>query len=267
MVHDFIKSPEGIAEYEKIGQSYPSELMDDLYETDFLKDTTADPKLLAEHGEGHKPIEVLNIFRKKTREGKQYIYYGQTEYRLDKALNLKHWSPSRLGQYPIPRGRYEIVHKDFGETERVLREILHVDTGYSIPFTPENLDKIRDLGLNKDGKTGYYLEAENGIILFVATYNDLRNGDFDELAHFNKIPTPLQRKIWQDSQGIEQDQKMIDELKNTREIGKVPDKPVTAEDVRKMIKDDKDKDKDAESKPKPKPVNNKTKTTKNNKKI
>jgi hypothetical protein len=65
--------------------------MDDLYEEQFLKDTTADPKLLAEYGSGLKPIEVLQICRKKTMEDKEYLYYAKTEYHLDKALNLKHW--------------------------------------------------------------------------------------------------------------------------------------------------------------------------------
>jgi hypothetical protein len=248
MVSDFIKSPEGIAEYEKIGQAYPMEFLEEHYENDFLKNTTNDPKLLAEHGGGRKPVEVANMFRKKTREGGEYIYYGQTEYRLDKALNLKHWFTSRIGMYPIPRGRYEMVHRDFGQVERVLREVEGVDTGYSIPFTKENLDKIRDLGLQHEGKTTYYVEAINGLKFSVATYEDLRNGDFDELVHFNKIPTPLQRRIWQDSQGIVQDQKMVDELKNTRDLGPITPQPVTAEQVRKMIKEDKDKDTESKSK-------------------
>jgi hypothetical protein len=239
LVRQFVKSPEGIKEYAKIGQSYPPEIMDDLYEEQFLKETTADPKMLAKYGSGHKPIEVMSITRKKTIEGKEYLYYAKTEYRLDKALNLKHWFFSGHGKYPIPEGRYEMVHKDFGKTERVLREIMNVDTGYSIPFTPKNLDKIRDLGLQFEGKTGYYLEAPNEITLSVATYNDLRNGQFDELAHFNKIPTPLQRKIWLDSQGIEQDEKELDKLKERITSGDVPPTPVTADQVRNMIKQDK----------------------------
>jgi hypothetical protein len=89
MVSGFIKSKEGEKEYAKIGRPYPAELFDDLYETQFLKDTTADPKMLAKYGSGHKPIEVLSITRKKTMENKEYLYYAKTEYRLDKALNLK----------------------------------------------------------------------------------------------------------------------------------------------------------------------------------
>jgi hypothetical protein len=244
VVQQFIKSPEGVAQYKKIGQSYPSEIMDDLYEEQFLKETTADPKMLAKYGSGHKPIEVVSITRKKTSEGKEYLYYSKTEYRLDKALNLKHWFYSGHGKYPIPHGRYEIVHKDFGETERVLREILSVETGYSIPFTPKNLDKIRDLGLSIEGKTQYYLETPNGLTLWVATYNDLRNGQFDELAHFSRIPTPLQRKIWLDTQGIEQDEKELDKLKARITSGDVPPTPVTADQVRNMIKQDKQQEKE-----------------------
>jgi hypothetical protein len=241
-----MKSPEGVAEYKKIGQSYPTEIMDDLYETDFLKDTSADPKLLAQYSK-HVPIEVVAIFRKKTGEGKEFIYYSKTERRLDRALNPRHWFFSGIGKYPIPQGRYEIVHKDYGKTERVLREIMSVDTGYSIPFTPKNLDKIRDLGTPVGGKIAYYLETPNGITTSVDNYDSLRNCDFEALVHFGKTPTALQRRIWQDAQGIELDQKQLDDIKNRRESGDAPEVPVTVDQVRKIIKESKDKDREKQA--------------------
>jgi hypothetical protein len=237
MVSGFIKSPEGVKEFEKLGLPYPSEFMEDYYENEYFKDTKADVELVSKYGNGHLPIEVLRITRKRLKDGREYIYYSATEYRVDKALNLKHWFKSGLGRYPIVQGRYEMVHKDFGESERVLRDILSIDTGYSIPFSKENLDKIRDLGLNPEGKTTYSVEAPNGIRLSVAAYDDLRNGDFDELVHFNKIPTPGQRKLWLESQGIEQDQKRIDQLKINKDVGEVPEQPITASDVKKIIKE------------------------------
>ena len=155
-----------------------------MYE-EYLRDTSADPKLMAEHGEGHKPIEVSKIIRKKiSQDGPEYIVYSQTEYRLDKALNVKHWFLPNIGLYPIPKGRYEIEHLDFGKQRRVFKELMGIDTGYSIPFSKENMDKIHDLGLNKEGKTQYIVEVPNGLKFSVATYEDLRNGDFDELCAY-----------------------------------------------------------------------------------
>jgi hypothetical protein len=236
MVSGFIKSPEGVKEYEKLGLPYPSEFLEDYYENEYFKDTKADAELVSKYGNGHLPIEVLRITRKKTKEdNKEYIYYSVTEYRVDKALNLKHWFKAGLGKYPILQGRYEMVHKDFGESDRVFKEITSINTGYSIPFTPKNLDKIRDLGLSIEGKTAYSVEAPNGIKFSVATYEDLRNGDYDELIHFGRIPRPLERKMWLESQGIEQDQKQVDQLKVNKEVGEVPEQPVTASDVKKML--------------------------------
>jgi hypothetical protein len=87
------------------------------------------------------------------------------------------------------------------------------------------------------------LETPNGIVISVNTYNDLRNGQFDELVHFQKIPTPLQRKLWQDSEGgIEQDEKQLDKLKEKITSGDVPPAPVTADQIRNMIKESKCED-------------------------
>ena len=65
---DFVKSPEGDKAFADIDQPYPEWQWGTLYE-EYLKNTSADPKLMAEHGEGHHLIEINKIIRKKTAEG------------------------------------------------------------------------------------------------------------------------------------------------------------------------------------------------------
>jgi hypothetical protein len=241
-VSDFVKSPEGVKEYEKLGMPYPDWLWDTMYEQDFLKDSSNSPTLMKKYGEGHKPIEVTQIFRKRLENGKEYLYYSQYEYRVDKALSLKHWWTPRHGTYPIPRGSYQQIKQDYDEKpKRVLKDILSVDTGYSIPFSPETLDKIRDLGTPRDHKVQYYLDVGNGTSRPVDSYESLRNEDFDVLFHFGRTPKPLELKIWKESNGIVEDEEMKQDLRNYRAGGSLmPSKRnATIEDVQKMIKEDK----------------------------
>jgi hypothetical protein len=136
----------------------------------------------------HKPIEVLSIMRVKRGDGPEKIVYHAMEYRVDKALNVTHRFRPNIGIYPIPTGRLHVVFKDYGKQERVLDEVQSVETAYSIDFTPKNLDKIRDIGTALDGKMQYMVLTTDGVKYRIQTYDDLRNGKFEELVHFGKIP-------------------------------------------------------------------------------
>lgn len=140
--------------------------------------------------------------------------------------------------YPIPRGRYRIEQGPFGKQNRMLDSVESTETGYSIPFTKKNLDKIRDIGLQSEGKVGYVINT--GVIkISVATYEDLRDGAFDELAHFGRIPNSRQRQRWLGLEGgIEADRLRYEDVarkKTEREQG-IPERNVTADEVREMIK-------------------------------
>ena len=50
------------------------------------------------------------------------------------------------------------------------------------------------MGLDAEGKVSYSVVASNGIRISVASFIDLLNGSFDELAHFG-IPSEQQRRL------------------------------------------------------------------------
>jgi hypothetical protein len=79
------------------------------------------------------------------------------------------------------------------------------------------------------------------VTLSVATYEDLRDGDFNELAHFGKIPNPKQRQAWLNEKGIEQDQENQKEIIRSKTEGGVPQQSVTADKVREIIKQEEKK--------------------------
>ena len=192
MVDGFDRQPEGVKEYQKLNMSYPNHLQDELYDK-WLAETNGDPKLMAQYTH-HKEKEVNQISRKRIGN-KEYLVYSFVHYRLDPALNVTHRSRSGIGTYPIPRGHYHIDQGNYGKQTRVLDFVENVETGYSIPFSKKNLEKILNMGLQSEGKVG--LGIDTGVIrISIATLEDFMNGDFAELAHFGKIPTAEQRKRW-----------------------------------------------------------------------
>jgi hypothetical protein len=142
IVSGFIKTKEGIEEYSKLGLPYPEELFDTDYDR-WVADTNASE--LPKYSK-HLPVEVVRITRLKTGENKEYITYCATEYRLDKALNVRHRFRSTFGEYPVPIPIYSIEQGDFGVQNRKVQEIQSVDKAYSIPYSPEEMDKIKALG-------------------------------------------------------------------------------------------------------------------------
>ena len=131
-----------------------------------------------------RTIEVIRITRIKTGENEEYLTYNAMEYRLDKALNVTHRSRAGHGTYPNPVARYTITPGDYGVQNRTVSEVISNERCYSIPFTPEELDAIRDLGMQFEGKVGYSVVSPNGMKLTVSSYEDLRNGSFEELCAF-----------------------------------------------------------------------------------
>lgn len=216
MVWGFTKSAEGVKAYADIGKEYDDELFDELYEQ-WLKETTAEG--LSKYSR-HKTKEITKIVRVKTGDGgnddKEYLLYSFNEYRLDSALNVKHFWRPNVGKYPIPIPRWETTDITFGKQNRKIVEIMGLEIGYSIPFTPANLDKIRDIGLAP--QVQYMVETSKGIKSSVSTYEDLRNEeDFAALVHFGKKPTPKQKAAWLEGEGYEKDLEKLQEIQRIRQ--------------------------------------------------
>jgi hypothetical protein len=239
MVVGYIKSKEGVDAYTSIGLTYPPTLQDEDYEA-WVKDTNASE--LPKYSK-HKPVEVTRITRIKTGGGgggedEEYITYNTIEYRLDKALNVTHRPRSGHGTYPNPVARYTVTPGDFGVQNRTVSEVISTERCYSIPFTPENIDKIKDLGMQFECKVGYSVMSPNGMKLTVASYEDLRNGSFEELCAFGYIPSPSQREKWMKEGGASTVEARHREAMLQKDNRNVPQKPVTADQVRQMLKEE-----------------------------
>jgi hypothetical protein len=236
MVVGFTRSTEGEAEYRKLGLPYPDSIDDQGYEK-WIKDTSADDLSKYSH---HSEREVSSFSRHKLgADAKEFIPYHFTHYRLDEALNVVHRFRPNIGIYPIPRARYVVKQGAFGKQERQVAEVMAVETGYSIPFNKKNMDKIRDIGLQAEGRVSYTVRTPSGISFSIASYEDLRDGEFNELAHFGRIPTELQRRRWIDEKGIQEDQKQQQEIVRRQREGDVPQIPVTADKIREIVKQEK----------------------------
>ena len=240
MVDGFDKQPEGIKEYQKLNISYPNHLQDELYDK-WVSETNGDPKLMSQYTH-HEEKEVNSISRKKVGD-KEFLVYSFIHYRLDPALNITHRTRSGIGTYPIPRGHYHIDQGQYGKQTRVFDYVENIDTGYSIPFSKKNLQKILDMGLQSEGKIG--LGVDTGVIrVSINTLEDFMNGSYEELCHFGKIPTPEQRRKWIEQEGgIKGDQQVQEELarKKSDILNGIQPKPVTAEEVQNIIKQEQQK--------------------------
>jgi hypothetical protein len=234
MVNGFLKSDEGIQEYSKIGLPYPNSTQDDLYE-DWLAETQGYTEENAQYFRPHKEKELHRITRVKLGDGKEYLTCQFMHYRLDAAANLTHRYQSEVGVYTIPRPHYKFSHMDFGQMQRTVDEVTSIERGYSIPFTKENIEKIHDMGLQYEGKVQYALSLPNGLRSSIRTFEDLRDGVFEELAHFGRIPTEAQRQRWLIEGGPALDSQMQEDFIRMRTEGDIPQRPVTAEEVKKMI--------------------------------
>lgn len=134
MVYGFLKSNEGVKEYQKLGLAYPDHIQDELY-ADWLKDTQGYSEDTAKYFGPHKEKELHRITRVKLGDGKEYLTYQFMHYRLDKAANLTHRYQSEVGIYPIPQPHYKFSHMDFGQMKRTIDDVISIEKGYSIPFT------------------------------------------------------------------------------------------------------------------------------------
>src|SRR5262245_22687284 len=97
----FFKSPEGVAEYEKLGLKYPRTMPDDWY-AKFLKVTRSTKK------EDYKQY-ISQVKRLILANGKgEYIIHDVTETRYDGLQNRKRFYRGGIGMYAIPIPRREI---------------------------------------------------------------------------------------------------------------------------------------------------------------
>jgi hypothetical protein len=249
----FLESEAGQKEFAKLQIPYPKTLDDELYDK-WLDETSAEK--LSQYSRKREK-EVSRISRIRTGDGQEYITYHEVHYRLDKDLNLTHRYRPNVGIYPIPQAEFSVVRLDFGKEERKFREIVNLEKGYWIPFSPEKLDEIRNIGLSD--KVGFNVTADNGLHVAVASYEALRNGEHDELLRFGTIPSEAQRRIWIEKEGGPARNKQLyadAKMQRDNQAAGIQERTPTVNEVRDMIDqalaaskaNEKDK-KDSSSKP------------------
>lgn len=189
---DFFKSPEGEAEYKKIGVPYPKTLADYWY-MQFEKLTKFTKK------EDHK-IEIRQMKRFITKEGKEYIIHDMTETKYDPIGNRKTFYRSGIGKYakPVPRYEIEVIPEEGYAKRKKMVSWNECDTCYSIPFNDKNIDKLIKYC---DGNTMYIIskqDYQSGRRFSIRSMNDWRNGSVEELLRFGHIASDYEKQILAD---------------------------------------------------------------------
>lgn len=132
---------------------------------------------------------------------------------------------------------------DFGKQQRVPDGIVSISSGYSIPWTRENIVKIlKEISLPTTSKLQCSIKTVQDDMSFsIESLQDLMNGTpFEELLHFGRTPTDRERKSWLEKQGgteadirrlVEYQRKVADSSSGLQQ------RPVTVDDVQIMIHD------------------------------
>lgn len=190
---NFYSSPEGIAEYKKIGMEYPKTLMDYWYKQ-FLRVTKNTKK------EDYK-IYIRNMKRVILSSGEEYIVHDMDETRYDGLHNRKVFHRGGIGLYAKPVPHREIkarVSEDEGFVQDVITTVESVETGYSIPFNQKNIDKLIKYC---DGNTAFIIQKmdyQSARKFTIRSLNDWQNGSTEELLRFGHIASSYEQQILAD---------------------------------------------------------------------
>ncbi len=119
--------------------------------------------------------------------------------------------------------------------QREVSDIRSIETGIQFLSQAEKMDELHDeIGLSKNG-CSFLLQHPNGLKISVVSFEDLRDGEFLELAHFGRRPNDIQRKKWIAENGMQKDHERLAEVLRQRMEGEIPDKNMTAEEVKGII--------------------------------
>jgi hypothetical protein len=169
------ESPEGIAEYKKLGKEYPRTEFDKDFAY-FMQRIEWDPD---------KRETIGSISRLKVSDESEFLIYSSKWEGHDEALkNYDHRTRDKLGIYEKLEKhttRSLNIENQIEERTTIGRKTL----AYSIPFTKERLEELHkicnDRSANPADKTKYYVEPLGGTEITIIRYEDFLNGDFEDL--------------------------------------------------------------------------------------
>lgn len=177
MPSGFFKCQEGINAYREIGREYDNTLDDIRYEN-ILKTTRNSP-----HSNRNKKI-VRVMVRLIGDNGEEYIKYDLYELLYDSIGAWHEVYEPNIGLYPIPVAQPKIEYGPGGQVQEVVSgPIVRIDTGYSIPFTKENADKIHAMANDTSarGRTQYIVKGTDSRRYTCPNYLAWRDKSFEEL--------------------------------------------------------------------------------------
>jgi hypothetical protein len=100
---------------------------------------------------------------------------------------------------PVPHREIKArITEDEGLVQDIITTVESVDTGYSIPFTQKNIDKLLKY---TDGNTAFSIQKmdyKSGQRSTIRSLNDWRNGKVEELLRFGYIATEYEKQILED---------------------------------------------------------------------
>jgi hypothetical protein len=178
------ESPEGIAEYAKIGKPYPKTVFDQDF-TAFMHKIAWDP---------NKRETIQNICRIRLADDSEFLIHDSRWEGHDKLYgNRDKRHRSELGVYEgVEKQVTRVLNEEKNEFEERVG-IGRKELRYSIPFTKAALEDLHkrcnDKGAKMADRTKYYVQPEGGMTISVESYEDFLNGKFDDLHKYGKIPS------------------------------------------------------------------------------
>lgn len=223
---NFLKSPEGVKEYKRYGLSYPNNNRDLQYEK-LLTDTPA----VEGNDYRHKnKTRITYLVRLRLTPEKQYLLWDQRETRYDPLGNPHTITRTGMGRYPIIGVSKVMVQKESGLKEVVEEVTGKVSTGYLLPYTLTNIDKLHENCNDEyeyDEVAGKEVRPTNYAVydgrkktsVAIKEWASFRDGDFDELYTYGKkIESDKEAQAIKDKIELERqkvEQQKIEQLKQS----------------------------------------------------
>lgn len=180
---NYWKSQEGIKAYEKIGKPYPTTTYDTDYEQ-FVNSTKSSDE------RNRTKRKLTRMMRVMGADGKEYLVYSEVQTRFNDIGNSFSRFRENIGTYPIPEGNVVLYYDANGEQQQRVDNISDIKTGYSIPFSAQKANEIHKNSIDnvpqRAGRTEYFVQRINDAPVSIESFEDFRDGEFDELIKHGK---------------------------------------------------------------------------------
>lgn len=174
------KSPQGVAEFAKIGKPYPDTEFDKAWEKHLRR---------LEHDPNKKEV-ITQLKRMQVAEDVEFLVYTHTVYGHDDIGSYCEKSQAGIGIYPILRPINQRILNEDNQYETVTTSYTE-ELGYFIPFNKEMLERLHKLCNDSTvaikTRTKYSVQPDGGTEIAVASYEDFANGDFEDLYKNGRI--------------------------------------------------------------------------------